>query len=204
VDAAHDTARTETLLSCVDQGDQGAWELLLDEHRAYLRRVIELRMEDALRVRVDPSDIVQETQIVATRRIDDFLQRRPTSFRIWLRRKALERLIEARRRHLAQKRSVNREVPLSNLSSVAVAQHLNALSATGMLQQRELVGQVSQAMRLLKETDVEVLLLRHGEQLSNHEVAEVLEIDPAAASKRYGRAVRRLCDQLTKLGVTPN
>ena len=169
-----------------------------------MRRVIELRMEDALRVRVDPSDIVQETQQVATRRIQDFLERRPTSFRIWLRRKALERLVEARRRHLAQKRSVLREVPLSSLSSVAVAQDLNVPGPGSALQQQELAQHVGKVLQFLSETDREVLLLRHGEQLTNHEVAEVLEIDPAAASKRYGRAVRRLCDRLTELGVTPD
>ena len=204
MDPSHDNSRTEVLLSHVDQGDLRALDQLLDEHRAYLRRVIELRMEDALRVRVDPSDIVQETQLVASRRIQDFLKRRPTSFRIWLRRKALERLVEARRRHLAQKRSIEREVPLSSLSSMAVAQHLSALGPGSALQQKELAQHVSEVLESLGETDREVLLLRHGEQLTNHEVAEVLEIDPAAASKRYGRAVRRLCDRLTELGDTPD
>jgi len=42
-----------------------------------------------MRARVDPSDIVQETFAVASERLDDYLERRPTSLRIWLRRKAL-------------------------------------------------------------------------------------------------------------------
>ena len=54
----------------------------------------------------------------------------------------------------------------------------------------------------MSELDREVLLLRHGEGLANAEVAEVLGIEPDAASKRYGRAVRRLCEQLRDMGMS--
>jgi RNA polymerase sigma-70 factor (ECF subfamily) len=44
----------------------------------------------------------------------------------------------------------------------------------------------------LADTDREVLLLRVFEGLSNQEVAQVLDLEPDAASKRYGRALLRL------------
>jgi RNA polymerase sigma-70 factor (ECF subfamily) len=44
--------------------------------------------------------------------------------------------------------------------------------------------------------DREILVLRHFEQLSNVEAAQVLDIQPAAASKRYFRALRRLKEVL--------
>jgi len=47
--------------------------------------------------------------------------------------------------------------------------------------------------------DREVLALRHFEELSNLETAAVLEIQPAAASKRYMRALARLKGALEKL-----
>jgi RNA polymerase sigma-70 factor (ECF subfamily) len=40
--------------------------------------------------------------------------------------------------------------------------------------------------------DREVLALRHFEELGNAETAEILGIQPAAASKRYVRALARL------------
>ena len=40
--------------------------------------------------------------------------------------------------------------------------------------------------------DQEVLALRHFEELTNVEVAEVLGIQPKAASIRYVRAIKRL------------
>ena len=47
--------------------------------------------------------------------------------------------------------------------------------------------------------DREVLALRHFEQLSNAETAEVLGIKEAAASKRYLRALKRLKEILTSM-----
>jgi len=40
--------------------------------------------------------------------------------------------------------------------------------------------------------DREVLVLRHFEELSNNETAEVLGLQKAAASNRYARALKRL------------
>ncbi len=48
------------------------------------------------------------------------------------------------------------------------------------------------ALDQLNEKDYEVLVLRHLEELTNNEVAEILGIDKYAASKRYLRALRRL------------
>ena len=56
----------------------------------------------------------------------------------------------------------------------------------------EVVGQLRTALQDLGEADREVLILRHLEQLSNNEVAEILGIDKYAASKRYLRALERL------------
>jgi RNA polymerase sigma-70 factor (ECF subfamily) len=53
-----------------------------------------------------------------------------------------------------------------------------------------------EAFDVLEPIDREILALRHFEQLSNGEAAAVLGIDKSAASKRYGRALRRLKDVL--------
>jgi RNA polymerase sigma-70 factor (ECF subfamily) len=47
--------------------------------------------------------------------------------------------------------------------------------------------------------DREVLVLRHFEQLSNAEAAQVLEIRESAASKRYVRALLRLKEILQNM-----
>jgi RNA polymerase sigma-70 factor (ECF subfamily) len=191
---------TDVLLAAAAGGDDDALEQLLARHRPYLRQVVDLRLEPALRARVDASDIVQETLVVASRRIDDFIARRPTSFRMWLRRKAIERLIEARRKHLADKRDARRDLSITDASSMAIAESLLHGGTGDVALRQELADRVRGAVSLLSEQDQEIVLLRHAEGLSNIEAAEVLEIDPRAASKRYGRAIGRLSVELRKLG----
>ena len=47
----------------------------------------------------------------------------------------------------------------------------------------------------------EVLVLRHAEELSNAEVADLLDIDPNTARQRYGRAVRQLHQLFVENGI---
>ena len=51
----------------------------------------------------------------------------------------------------------------------------------------------------MSEIDREVLALRHFEELTNSEVAEVLDIQQKAASIRYVRAIARLKDILVQV-----
>jgi RNA polymerase sigma-70 factor (ECF subfamily) len=48
-------------------------------------------------------------------------------------------------------------------------------------------------------TDCEVLVMRHFDQLTNAEAAQVLGIQERAAAKRYLRALERLKDILSKM-----
>jgi RNA polymerase sigma-70 factor (ECF subfamily) len=197
-----DSSETDRLLDRLDRGDKSVLEKLLAHHRDYVKRLVELRMEGALRGRVDPSDVVQETQIMVMNRIDDYLRRRPMSFRIWLRRETMEKLRDVRRHHLAQNRSVKRDLRLSDASSRSIAQQLLGASPSRLLQRKELATQVRDAIESLSEIDREVIMLRHIEQLTNVEVAEVLNIDTAAVRQRHGRALRRLIRQLAENGVS--
>ena len=197
-----DSTRTDELLKSIAEGDQRALERLLSEQRDYLRRLLEARMEPRLRQRVDPSDIIQETLLVASRRIDDYLDRRPTTFRLWLRRKTLERLVDARRKHFALKRAADRESPLNDASSLAIARHVMSERPSELAMRRELGDQVRDAMQSLAESDREILILRNVEHLTNTEVAQLLDIDQKTASKRYGRAILKLSEQLSQMGVS--
>ena len=53
---------------------------------------------------------------------------------------------------------------------------------------------VQEALNSMDPHDREVLILRHFEELSNAEAAEVLGIKPTAAVNRYVRALKRLKD----------
>ena len=201
-DVKPDSAVTRELLQGISASDASAFERLFARHRAFIRRVIQVRLDAKLKARVDPSDVVQETQLEALRRLPDYLARRPMPFRLWLIKTAHERLIVARRRHVdAARRAVGREEPLPDHSSLLVAGRLFATgpSPSQQLNRRELAERVREAVSQLPEADREILFLRTFEGLSNFEAAMVLELDPGTASKRHGRAILRL-HQILKAG----
>jgi RNA polymerase sigma-70 factor (ECF subfamily) len=200
-----DSEETRNLLGQIEAGDSRAFDRLFARYRRDLIRVVEARLDEKLRGRIDASDVAQETQLEAYRRLPEYLARRPMPFRLWLRKTAHERLLVARRHHLgAVGRAVTREVPLPEHSSLLVARPFLAAGSTPSQQvaRREMARRVSQAVGKLPEADQEILLLRTYEGLSNQEVAYVLGLDPAAASKRHGRAVLRLHRLLVEGGLT--
>jgi RNA polymerase sigma-70 factor (ECF subfamily) len=200
-----DAPDTEQLLQRVDGGDRKAFELLFARHRAYLRKVVELRLGGQLRGRLDASDVVQEAHLEVLRRLPDYLARRPMAFRLWLRKTAQERLLMAERFHLgAARRAVGREVPLPDGASDRPAEDLPEAGPTPsqQLEFRERDARVRAAVGRLSDNDREIIALRNSDGLSNREAAEILGIDPAAASQRYGRALLRLRAELT--GESPS
>jgi RNA polymerase sigma-70 factor (ECF subfamily) len=198
-----DSAETAALLEQIARGDRQALESLLARHRDHLHSFVEFHLDPRVRARLDPSDLVQETQLEVVQRMDDFLKRRPMPFHLWLRKAAYERLLRVRRDHRRARRSVDREVAWPERSSLLLARPLldARSSPSSQLQARELAARVSRAVAELSESDREILLLREADDLSYAEIASLLEIEPAAARKRYGRALIRLQQILTDHGL---
>ena len=136
--------------------------------------------------------------------MDDFLAQRPMPFRLWMRKKAYERLLNLRRDHLLrEKRSVRREVPLPDRSSLLLARPLLANQPTPSQEAevRELAERIARAVAQLGDADREILLLRHAEDLPFEEIAFLLDLTSAAARKRFGRALIRLQNLLREEGL---
>jgi RNA polymerase sigma-70 factor (ECF subfamily) len=199
-----DSAQTCRLLEQAGRGDRSALGQLLVRHRPDLQAFVDWHLDPRLRARVDPSDVVQDAQMEVVRRMDDYLRRRPMPFHLWVRRTAYERLLNLRRDHRRRaRRSVDREVPWPERSSLILARPLvsGAPSPSRALEAREFAERVSRAVGELAEADREILLMRHAEELPYEEIACLLDIEPATARKRYGRALIRLQKVLTDHGV---
>src|SRR5215468_3071557 len=126
-DARPDSHRTCGLLERIQGGDPAAVGELLGRYRPDLLSFVEARLDPAVRARLDPSDVVQEAQLEVARRMDEFLERRPMPFHLWVRKTAYERLLNHHRAHRASaRRSVRREVRLPDRSSQALARPLLA------------------------------------------------------------------------------
>jgi len=197
---ANNDSETLRLVEQAATGDEQAWAELIAQHRDRLKRMVAVRMDHRLQGRIDPSDVIQEACLAASKQIASYAANPSMPFYLWLRWIAGQRLIDQHRRHMgAQARGVNREVSLYHgafpeaTSEDLAAQFMGRISTPSQEAIRiEQKIALQSAFNTLEPIDREILALRHFEQLSNGEAAAVLGIDKSAASKRYGRALRRL------------
>jgi RNA polymerase sigma-70 factor (ECF subfamily) len=181
-------------------GDAGALRALFGAHRSRLKRMIELRLSRRLSGRVDDSDVLQEAYIEIARKLPEYAREPKLPLFLWMRHLTALKLLEVHRRHLgSQVRDADREVtlhrgclPVADSVSLA-AQLLGALttpSQAAIKAENRLL--VQEALNSMDPTDREVVALKHFEQLSISEIAQVLGLSKAGAGSRYLRAVKRL------------
>lgn len=192
--------KTQQFLQKIKDGDSEAVNGLMDRHRQAVRRLIQMRLDNAIARRVDASDVVQDVMFEASRRLDDYISEPSMPFHLWLRQLARDRIIDMHRRHrTAQRRSVDREqhvVSLGNddrsaadLASILRDAELTPAASTV---RREMEERFLLAVNDLPDDDRELIMMRHFEHLGNSEVAEILGLSAPAAGMRYLRAIRRL------------
>lgn len=196
--------KTQDLLNEVAGGDKSAVNRLMDRHRDAVRRMIQMRLDQAVARRVDASDVVQDVMLEASQRLTDYLQNPAMPFHLWLRQLAKDRIIDMHRRHRgAQRRSVDREQNFSGLGS----DDQSAADLAGLLKDAELTPAAAAlrqemqnrfllALDQLEEGDREIIVMRHFEHLGNSEVADALGLSAPAAGMRYLRAIRKLREVL--------
>jgi len=196
---------TEQLLDRARAGSLSAVEQLLVLYRPRLRKMVAAQLDDRLAARFDPSDVVQEALVEATRRLAEYLEHRPVSFYPWLRGLALDRLTDLRRRHLgAARRSVLREEPDlqgPNRSAFALADRLLASvsSPSSPLQRQQVEARVREALDRLNSTEREILVLRYVEDCSTAEIAQLLNLSERTIRRGHSRALARLSPLLQDL-----
>jgi RNA polymerase sigma-70 factor (ECF subfamily) len=187
---------TIELLNGAQQGDRDAVDRLLDRHRQSLNRMVRCRLNQNVARRVDASDVVQDALATASRRLAEYLQTPTIPFHAWLRQLARDRLADVYRRELAAKRDVAREQTVnyterSSLNPLAQARD-DQLTPAAMLLRKEFAERFQSAVNHLDDDAREIVLMRHAEQLTNSQAAELLGLTEPAASMRYLRALRQL------------
>jgi RNA polymerase sigma-70 factor (ECF subfamily) len=198
---------TLDLLHRARAGDQQALNEIFSRHRDRLRRMVQMRLDWRLQARIDGSDVIQEAFLEAATRLDEYVQNPSMPLFLWLRFLVGERLMILHRRHLgAQMRDARREVSLyrdalPEASSAALAARLlgRETSPTQAAVRAERMLRLQEALNTIDPLDREVLTLRHFEQLTRTETAQVLGIAEPAAAKRYVRALKRLKEILAAM-----
>ncbi len=197
-----DTRSNEELLGAARNGDEGALAVLVERHRDRLERMVRLRMDRRLQGRVDPADVVQDAYLTVRGKFPQYSADSALPFFLWLRLEVGQKLVDVHRFHLGTKmRDAGQEVSLHRgalpqVTSLSLAEHLlgKLTTASHAAMRVELKLRVQEALNSMDPNDREVLILRHFEELSNAEAAQVLGIKPSAAVNRYVRALKRLKD----------
>ncbi|MEM9381006.1 MAG: sigma-70 family RNA polymerase sigma factor [Planctomycetota bacterium] len=187
-------------LDAAREGDMEAIGPLLESYRGRLARMVSIRMDARLQGRFDASDVLQEAFVEASERLPRYLSEEKMPFFLWVRFLVGQKLLQFHRTHLgAQVRAADREVNLQapttpSASAFSVASVWLAESGTPSQAAAadEEHARVREALESMSDMDREVLVLRHFEQLTNAEVATLLQITPQTASARYVRALTRL------------
>lgn len=196
------------LLELAKSGNEEALNEVLLKHRDRLKRMVAVRLNPKLQGRLDASDVIQDTYVEAARVLSDYLENPQLPVFLWLRHLAGEKLIQAHRRHLsAQKRDAGREqaiqggAPAVTSQSLAIQLSAKITSPSNAAQKNEAKDQLALALEQMDDLDREVLTLRHFEQLSNRETADVLKMNYETVKKRYVRALEKLQKLLVKFSV---
>lgn len=179
------------------------------EQNQDLRRVVDKRLGEKLRRRLDVSDILQDVYIEASGMLSTFLRHPSVPARKWLRLLTAQRLNQLLRCHfLAKRRSLSREVhpDSSDLEGQNALAEISAdMSSTESRYARaESEQTVQRALVTLTADDNRILELRAFEGVSNIVAAETLGITEHAATKRHIRALARLNKALREAGWRSN
>lgn len=188
------------LLEEARRGSAAALGTLFQAVRAYLVLYAERELPPALRAKIGPSDVVQETAIDAHR---DFLAFRGTTreeLYAWLRKILQNNVQDAIRRfEISQKRSSKREEELDR-------HRISAYGTTGSTAEcaamrREDAVRVSQVLERLPSDYQTVLRLRYWEGLTFPEIATRLGRSEEAARKLWYRAIARFSAEMQTAGL---
>jgi len=198
---------SKELLQRAAGGDQQAVQELFGLHRERLKRMVHLRLSRRLQGRVDDSDVLQEAFLDVSKHLPEYAADPKVPLYLWLRHLTGLKLSEVHRRHLGtQLRDADREVTLHRgglpeADSMSLAAHLlgqlTTPSQAAIKAETRLI--VQDALNNMDPTDREVLALKHFEQLSTSEIAEVLGMSKAGAGSRYLRAIKRLKEILSQI-----
>ena len=187
----------DLLLIQARAGDAAALGRLLELYRNYLRLVARALIGQALRVRLDASDLVQETFLKASREFGQFLGATEPELTAWLRQILVRTLANQAKHHRRRGRDYQRQESLEAMldrSSEAVQQALATPSESPSTHavRREQAVLLADALEKLPADYREVFILRNLEHIPFDEVAARMGRSPGAARVLWKCAMDRL------------
>lgn len=182
--------------------DLAALGQLWAQHRERLLAMLERRIDVRLRQRVDAEEVLNDAFLDASREWAAYQRGSPMQPYAWLYQLTYDRLIEVYRRHATAGRDVRRDLPVAGDWSAVLGGQVQD-SGTGpqtAAQRAELAERIQQMLSLLPDADHDLLAMRYFDQLSTHEMCDVLNarhpdappVNENALNVRLFRALKKL------------
>jgi RNA polymerase sigma-70 factor (ECF subfamily) len=192
-----DALTADELLERARRGDREALGRLLEAQRATLHRLAERKVDGRIAVRVDASDIIQQTFLEAHRSFPQFAGLDARDLAAWLQGILDHKAAGAVRDHaVLQKRDVRRERSMDDSlgGAAPLKQDLDAGHSTPS--QKAIRGEemhsLAQALTALPDDQREAVRLRHLEGWTLDDIAQRLGRTPAATAGLIKRGMQTL------------
>lgn len=182
-------------------GDKGAIGTMLEWYCNYLTILASTQLDNRLRRRVSPSDLVQETLLAAHRDFRDFRGQSERELIGWLRQILIHRLHHTIDEHVkAGKRDIRREVSMEQIHSSidrSAANYTNLIPArtnspSGPVHMEERAVAISNELAKLPEHYRDVIVFRNLQSLSFEEIAKRMDRSVGATRMLWLRALEKL------------
>jgi len=199
--------QSKQLIDEVRQGGSQRLGELLESYRNYLRLLATTQIDDKLRARLSPSDLVQETMLGAYRDFPQFRGGSERELLAWLRQILINRLHVFVQKHvLAAKRDVRREFSLEEMGAALARSSANLKAGCILADGAPTPGSevirrenaVLLADHLAEMTPLyrDVIILRNLQGLSFIQVAKKLDRSSGATRMLWLRAIKQLRDRM--------
>jgi RNA polymerase sigma-70 factor (ECF subfamily) len=194
----------EELLDRARAGDRDAFGELLKRCHNDIRILAQSLIGTTLKMRLDPSDLVQEAYLEAHRDFPRFTGSTETELLAWLRRILARNVIDNARHQTAGIRNRRRQVSLEALleqsnPAVHAALATKGASPSAAAVMGERAVRLAQALAGLPPDYREVIVLRNLEGLQFQEVAARMGRSPGAVRMLWARAIERLSEAVEGL-----
>jgi RNA polymerase sigma-70 factor (ECF subfamily) len=197
--------KADELFMSARQGSSSCLGQLLALYSNYLKLLVAAQLDNRLRARVSPSDIVQESFFEAHRDFAEFRGKSMGEFVAWLRRIVVNNILRVVEQHVtAEKRDVRREVSLEEIGrrleqSTVRLETLLAVqtdSPSGCAARREDEILLADTLAQLPADYRDVIVLRHIEGLPFEEVAARMERSAGAVRMLWLRALKKMRESI--------
>ena len=192
------------LVERIRSGDRAAIGELLELHQDRLRRIVRARIGRSATSYFQSMDIVQQTYLVACRKLPDFKPRGPGSTLHWLGRLAERQILDAMRWHQADKRDArqNRSIDVRDSAGEQAFELPGRDMDPGKrLDDQELAKHIDEAVQGLTEQQREVVLLRwYCGETDWRELADELGNNVKALKQLERRAMMSVAEHLQRRG----